>query len=156
MKKTIILSAIALTFLATSCATIVSGSKQTVKFTSNPTTATIFIDNVEVGKTPFETKLVRKQSHTVQIKLEGYQSYETTLTRKFNAWYIGNILFGGIIGVIVDPITGAMYKLTPEEVNAELGKGTAFKSSNKEIYIGVALKIDPNWKKIGQLEKVME
>ena len=100
MRKTIISSSLALTLLVSSCATIVSGSKQNVKFTSNPSTATIFIDEVEVGKTPFEIKLARKSEHSVLIKLEGYQTYETKLTKKFNGWYIGNILFGGLIGII--------------------------------------------------------
>lgn len=153
MKKTIILSSLAFTLLTTSCATIVSGSKQNVKFSSNPSTATIFIDEVEVGKTPFEIRLERKNEHSVMIKLEGYQTFETRLTKKFNGWYIGNILFGGIIGLIIDPITGAMYNLSPSEINAEMNKGTAFKSNKNDIYIAVALNIDPNWKKIGQLEK---
>ena len=31
---------------------------------------------------------------------------------KLDGWYFGNLLFGGLIGmVIVDPITGAMYRL---------------------------------------------
>jgi len=153
MKKTIILSSLALTLFTTSCATIVSGSKQNVKFSSNPSTATIFIDEVEVGKTPFEVRLERKNEHSVRIKLEGYQTYETRLTKKFNGWYIGNLLFGGIIGLIIDPITGAMYNLSPSEINAEMNKGTAFKSNKNDIYIAVALNIDPTWKKIGQLEK---
>ncbi len=132
-----------------------SGSKQNVKFASNPTAATIFIDEVEVGKTPFEMKLARKSEHEVMLKLEGYQTYQTTLTKKFNGWFIGNILIGGLIGIIVDPITGAMYNLTPKEINAEMAKGTAFNNYKKgEVYVGVALEIDPNWKKIGQLEKV--
>jgi hypothetical protein len=154
MRKTIISGSLALTLLLSSCATIVSGSKQNIKFTCNPSTATIFIDEVEVGKTPFEIKLARKSEHSVLIKLDGYQTYETKLTKKFNAWYIGNILFGGLIGVIVDPITGAIYNLTPKELNAEMNKGTAFKNNGKDIYIAVVLNIDPNWKKIGQLEKV--
>lgn len=153
MKKTIILSSLAFTLLTTSCATIVSGSKQNVKFSSNPSTATIFIDEVEVGKTPFEIRLERKNEHSVMIKLEGYQTFETRLTKKFNGWYIGNILFGGIIGLIIDPITGAMYNLSPSEINAEMNKGTAFKSNKNDIYIAVALNIDPTWKKVGQLEK---
>lgn len=153
MKKTIISSSLALALLITSCATIVSGSKQNVKFSSNPSTATIFIDEVEVGKTPFEIKLARKSEHSIMIKLEGYQTYETKLTKKFNAWYIGNILFGGLIGIIVDPITGAMYNLSPDQVNAQMNKGTAFKSNGKDVYVAVALNIDSNWKKIGQLEK---
>lgn len=153
MRKTIISSSLALTLLVSSCATIVSGSKQNVKFTSNPSTATIFIDEVEVGKTPFEIKLARKSEHSVLIKLEGYQTYETKLTKKFNGWYIGNILFGGLIGIIIDPITGAMYNLSPDQVDAQMNKGTAFKSNGKDIYVAVALNVDPNWKKIGQLEK---
>ena len=154
MRKTIISSTLAIALLSTSCATIVSGSKQNVKFSSNPSTATIFIDEVEVGKTPFEIKLARKSEHSVMIKLDGYQTYETKLTKKFNAWYIGNILFGGLIGIIIDPITGAMYNLSPDQINAQMNKGTAFKSNGKDIYVGVVLNIDPSWKKVGQLEKV--
>lgn len=154
MKKTIITGSLALLLLTSSCATIISGSKQNIKFTSNPSTATIFIDEVEVGKTPFEIKLARKSEHSVMIKLEGYQTYETKLTKKFNAWYIGNIVLGGLIGIIIDPITGAMYNLTPSQINAEMNKGTAFRNNGKNIYIAVALQIDSNWNKIGQLEKV--
>ena len=143
-----------LTLLLSSCATIISGSKQNVQFSSDPSTATIFIDEVEVGKTPFEIKLERKSEHRVMIKLEGYQNYETKLTKKFNGWYLGNIIFGGLIGLIIDPITGAMYDLTPNEINAQMNKGTAFRSNGKDVYIAIALNIDPSWKKVGQLEKV--
>jgi len=137
-----------------SCATIVSGSKQIVRFSSNPSTASVFIDEVEVGKTPFEIKLARISSHSVVLKLDGYQTYQTRLTKSFNGWYIGNILIGGIIGLIIDPITGAMYNLTPDQVDAQMNKGTAFKSNGKDVNIAIALNIDPNWKKVGQLEKV--
>lgn len=154
MRKTIISSSLALALLTTSCATIVSGSKQNVKFSSNPSTATIFIDEVEVGKTPFEIKLARKSEHSVMLKLEGYQTYETKLTKKFNAWFLGNILIGGLIGIIIDPITGAMYNLSPDQVDAQMNKGTAFRSNGKDVYIAIALNIDPSWKKVGQLEKV--
>ncbi len=153
MKKTIISCSLALTLLFSSCATIISGSRQNVKFSSNPSSASIFIDEVEVGKTPFEIKLARKSEHSVMIKLEGYQTYETKLTKKFNAWYIGNILFGGLIGIIIDPITGAIYNLSPEQINAQMNKGTAFKSNGKDVYVSVALNVDPSWKKVGQLEK---
>ena len=154
MRKTIISCSFALTLLLSSCATIISGSKQNVKFSSDPSTATILIDEVEVGKTPFEIKLERKSEHRVMIKLEGYQNYETKLTKKFNGWYLGNIIFGGLIGLIIDPITGAMYDLTPNEINAQMNKGTAFRSNGKDVYIAIALNIDPSWKKVGQLEKV--
>jgi hypothetical protein len=38
-----------------------------------------------------------------------------SLTSHFNGWYVGNLLFGGLFGgliglLIVDPLTGAMYR----------------------------------------------
>ena len=154
MKNTIMLLCISSLFFLSSCATIVSGIRQTVKFDSTPTNATVFIDETEVGKTPFETKLERTREYEVEIRLEGYEPYKTKLTKQFNAWYIGNIVFGGIIGLVVDPITGAIYRLTPNEINAQLQQGTVFKSSKKEVYIAVSLKVDKNWQKVGQLEKL--
>lgn len=156
MKNSITLSVLVLAMLSTGCATIVSGSKQTVKFTSNPTAATIYIDEVEVGKTPFEIKLKRKTEHHVMIKLDGYETYQTNLTKKFNAWFIGNIALGGLIGIIVDPITGAMYNLTPKELHAEMSKDTVVEQEADGLYFGVSLKVDPNWQKIGQLESLEE
>lgn len=153
MKNSIMLSALILTMLTIGCATIVSGSKQTVKFTSEPTAATIYIDEVEVGKTPLEMKLKRKTEHHVMIKLDGYETYQTNLTKKFNAWFIGNIALGGLIGIIVDPITGAMYNLTPKEIHAEMNKGTVVMQESDGLFIGVSLKADPNWQKIGQLQR---
>ncbi|WP_306350306.1 PEGA domain-containing protein [Flavobacterium sp. '19STA2R22 D10 B1'] len=153
MKQSIILSSLILTLLLSSCATIISGSKQKVKFSSTPSAASIFIDEVEVGKTPMELKLARKKEHHVMIKLEGYQTYETNLTQKFNGWYLANILAGGIIGLVIDPITGAMYNLTPVQINAAMKQGAVVKTNDNEIYINVALNIDADWKKVGQLEK---
>ena len=51
----------------TSCATIISGSKQKVSFTSTPAEASVFINEEEIGKTPIETKLARKKEYDVKI-----------------------------------------------------------------------------------------
>lgn len=37
-----------------------------------------------------------------------------------DGWLFGNLLFGGLICVIVDAATGAMYKLTPNQMAAQL------------------------------------
>jgi hypothetical protein len=39
---------------------------------------------------------------------------------RLNPWIFGNWLIGGVIRVIVDPATGAMWDLTPEDVEPEL------------------------------------
>jgi hypothetical protein len=154
MKKTILFFSLFSALILSSCATIVSGTTQKISFNSNPSNASIFIDDFEVGKTPFQTKLERKSEHKVVIKLEGYKPYQTKLEKSFNAWYIGNVIFGGLIGLIIDPITGAIYELTPSQVNAQLEQGTVAKIKSSEIFIAVSLEKDPSWKKIGQLEKL--
>ncbi|WP_413533022.1 PEGA domain-containing protein [Empedobacter brevis] len=153
MKKLTIALLFGGLFSLTSCATIISGSKQNVSFTSNPSKATVYINESEIGKTPIETKLERKKNYNVKIVLEGYEPFETKLTKKFNAWYIGNILFGGIIGLVIDPITGAMFKLTPQQIEAEMAQGTVFKQKGNDIYFTVKLDIDPSWQKVAQLKK---
>ena len=154
MKKVQTLIYLSLPFLIANCTTIVCSSKQSVRFTSNPTSATILIDSFEVGKTPFESRLTRNSKHTIVIKMEGYQDYELTMTRKFNGWYIGNLVFGGIIGLIVDPITGAICTLSPADVRAELVKGAAVSKTKDNIYIEVSLKKAPGSVKIGELTKI--
>lgn len=156
MKNTLLIISLFLVLILTSCATIFSGTQQNVKFSSNPSVANVFIDNIEVGKTPFEIKLNRNKEHNIMLKLEGYQTYQTSITKKINGWFWGNILIGGLIGVIVDTSTGAMYKLTPKEINAEMNNEIVFKSYGKDIFIAISLDIDPNWEKIGQLEKVIQ
>lgn len=142
-----------LLMLTTGCATIISGTRQEIMFNSHPGRAAVLIDEVEVGKTPFQIKLSRNRNYQAMIMLEGYTTYEVTLKRKFNAWYIGNIAFGGVIGLIIDPLTGAIYTLTPKEVNVELNGKTVYNRKKNNIYIDIALAIDPGWKKVGQLEK---
>lgn len=118
------------------CASIVSKSNWPVTFHSNPTGADISITNkkgVEVysGKTPATMKLksgagfFSKESYTVVFKLDGYDTRKITLDCKLNGWYIGNLVFGGLIGfLIVDPATGAMFKLDRDFIEEQLTKGT--------------------------------
>jgi hypothetical protein len=143
--------------LFSGCASIVSGTKQPIKFSSQPSGADVVIDGVSRGRTPAEIDVSTKSAHAVRIELAGYKTYETKLERKMNGWIFGNIAFGGVIGVIVDASTGAMYGLTPREVDAHLkasGGGKRHAHLGREtIYVATVLKADPKWKKIGQLAK---
>lgn len=146
-----------ITFLSvlmfSSCATIISGSFQNVEITSEPSSAKVYINEVEIGKTPILKSLKRNQEYNLLLELDGYESYETKLVKKFNAWYFGNIAFGGLIGVIIDPITGAIYKLKPEEINNAPKSGTIYNTSDGSLFIKISLNIDTKSEKIGQLNK---
>jgi uncharacterized protein YceK len=154
MKKTIFLSVLVISLVVTGCATIVSGSKQKVSFNSTPAKASVLVNGVQIGYTPFETKLKRGvKAHKVKIVLEGYKPYEATLTRKFNGWYIGNIAFGGLIGMIVDLSTGAVYKISEKELNVSLENNVSMTKNKDEVYVAVVMEADKNLIKIGELEK---
>lgn len=148
--KSILLSSI---ILLSSCATIISGSRQNVEINSEPSSAKVYINEIEIGNTPVQQNLKRNQEYSLVLKLDGYKTYETKLERKFNAWYIGNIAFGGLIGIIIDPITGAMHKLKPEEINGSPKIGTTYNTENGKLFIMISMDIDSNSEKIGQLQK---
>jgi hypothetical protein len=110
--------------LASGCATITRGTKDTLVVESEPAGATVKLSNGMSGKTPTSFTLPRKESLVVTIEKEGYE----TLTVNVNpqvvgagaAGMAGNIVFGGLVGVVVDPLSGAMKDLKPNPVKAVL------------------------------------
>lgn len=153
MKKQLATAAaLAAVLSLNACATIMQGSKQNVGFASTPSGATIFVDGQNMGVTPASLSLARKQEHTVRIDLAGYQPYEMVLNRGVSGWVWGNLVFGGLIGLVVDVTTGAMYKLTPEQVEGQLMTRQATLNGQTVIQVELALSADPSWEKVGQLE----
>lgn len=143
-----------MSLLSSNCATIMHGTKQDVGISSTPTGASVTIDNESHGQTPVIAKLTRKDHHIVRIEMTGYKTFETTITRKTSGWVWGNIVFGGLIGLAVDAISGGLYKLTPEQVSAELAKAQTKLYDDKDmLFLCVILEPQGNWEKIGELER---
>ncbi|HET8648878.1 MAG TPA: PEGA domain-containing protein [Gemmatimonadales bacterium] len=137
------------------CATIMQGSSQEVSVASTPTGAKVLVDGNEVGKTPYVAKLSRKDKHVVRIEMEGYQPFELPLARATSGWVWGNIVFGGIPGLAIDAITGGMYKLKPEQIEATLAANTAsVRRDHDVLVVAVVLHPDPSWQRIGSLQRV--
>jgi hypothetical protein len=111
-----------------SCASIVSKTNWPVSIDSKPEGVHVSITNkrgIEVfsGKTPVLTKLksgsgyFSKESYTVVMTYKGIEKRTINLECSVNGWYFGNLLIGGLIGMlIVDPATGAMFRLDRSEV----------------------------------------
>jgi uncharacterized protein YceK len=143
---------IATILICSGCATIINGTTQKVGVSSSPTGATVTIADKTMGETPLFAELSRKENHVVAIELAGYQKAELTLTRGTSGWVWGNIVFGGLIGLIVDASAGGMYTLTPEQLTAELKRNdTKASQLGDSLFILTVLKPDPSWKKIGNL-----
>ncbi len=155
---------ILLTLLMTNCAAIIHGNKQIVDFSSQPPGAKVFIDGKEYGTTPTSVELKRmgrlkgesseKKEYQVKIDLDGYYPYEIKVKRTVDGWFFGNVLFGGLLGIIIDAASGSMYKLTPDQITATMGKeSAAIQRVGENIFIAVTLDIDPEWEKVGQLAR---
>lgn len=139
---------------STGCASIMHGSTQQIAVSSTPSRADVTVNGQELGVTPVVANLARKDTHTIAIRLAGYEDYEITLTRSVSGWVWGNIVFGGIIGLAVDAITGGLYKLSPEQVMAEMRDRPTTLAADEggTLFLTVVLRADPNWRSVGQME----
>lgn len=111
------------------CASIVSRSVYNIPIHSNAP-ASVEIHNrgeyVTTVNAPTTLSLSSKSTffvparYTFTFKRDGYDDVVKTRSAYLNGWYIGNVIFGGLIGVlIVDPATGAMWRLDENPVGVE-------------------------------------
>lgn len=128
------------------------GTTQEVGISSNPSNANVTLIGQAYGSTPIILDLKRAKSYMVIIELDGCHADETTLTREVSGWVWGNIVFEGLIGSVIDASAGGMYKLSPEQINADLKSSQANVIKNDNgILIAVVMKADPYWEKVGTL-----
>jgi hypothetical protein len=119
------------------CATIVHGGPREISVASTPPGAQVSIYNrsntlVQTSTTPFVAKLSTKygyfkgQQYRLVFEMPAYSTAEVKLDSSMSGWYLGNIVFGGLIGMlIVDPLTGAMFNLSPEKIEQPLSASQA-------------------------------
>ena len=143
--------------LVTSCATIVSKSDYPVTVNSTPSGATVTIRKksdgslVSQGTTPHQATLksgrgyFKSETYLLDFKKPGYPTRTTELAATMDGWYAGNILFGGLIGIlIVDPMTGAMWKLN-KNVDIDLASRTALKITEPGLHVLRYQNIPSEW-----------
>jgi len=123
MKKLRLILMTALIVIAAGCASIVSDSVYDVSFSSSPSGADISITNragttIYEGATPTIATLYASagfftpENYAVRVSFQGYEDQLFIVRATIDGWYWGNFIFGGPIGfLIVDPLTGAMYKI---------------------------------------------
>lgn len=109
-----------LTFFAScclfaSCATIFSGGSPKIKIDSDfkdPVTITTTKATYENVTLPYTVKVRRKKikGQHIQITSEKYKFADIVLKKKTNPWAWGNILIGGIPGLIIDLSTNNVSK----------------------------------------------
>jgi hypothetical protein len=109
-----------LIFMTTSCATLFTGTKSKVLFTSVPPGAKILVNGVEKGTTPATLKLKRSvfDVTTVTFKLDGYQSQTMEPETTFQPVTILNLV--DPLGWAIDIATGAIVKFSPNNYEIKM------------------------------------
>ena len=109
------------------CASIIDGGVKPVSISSQPSGAKVTVYDGEraeiaVGQTPALVTLKRSSGYFIParyrivIDKQGYKSAQVEIKSVMNGWYLGNVIFGGVLGLlIIDPATGAMWTFTPDD-----------------------------------------
>jgi len=103
------------------CAYIVTKDSQDVSVDSQPKGAKVVVKTsggvvAFEGETPASVRLKRKNEYVVTVSLEGYKEATVRIGKTINPYIIGNLICGGIPGLVVDGITGAMWQLEPDQI----------------------------------------
>ncbi len=121
----------AFSFSLTGCASIMSGRHAEVTINSNPANAHVVVrdkrgEQVAALNTPAKVTLKRKDRlifparYTATIEAPRFQTAQVPIHSTVNPWLLGNIVFGGIPGLVVDNVTGAAWKPWDSNIYHEL------------------------------------
>jgi hypothetical protein len=131
MKKYIFIAICATSLLTTSCATIFSGSTQSVTFQSEPSQAEVITvnkkgDEKTIGTTPCTVEISKKTKDVKFVKENYYlETYSISEKARINGWYyldlLGCLTLVGIPSAIIDISTWSIVTF-PETVKVELKK----------------------------------
>ena len=137
---------IACALLMSGCATIVKGGSQGVTIKTDPPGASCELNKQGkavgvVNPTPGTIQLGKGASAVdVICKKPGYLDASAKLASSFQGWTLGNAIFGGIVGIVVDAGSGAMHeyqpdlslKLLPESFDSTESRDTYFNAWRAE------------------------
>ena len=122
---------LAATTALTGCASIVSGRHADVAIDTYPSNAHVEVrDNsghtVASIETPGTVSLKRNRRwflparYTAVIEAPGYDRACVPIRSTVNPWVLGNVVVGGVPGLIVDNATGAVWQPKQSEIHCQL------------------------------------
>jgi hypothetical protein len=136
-----------LSLLLPGCATLFEGTSQSVSISTDPAGSDCTIDRKgsrmgQVNPTPGSIHVDKsKDDLSVLCKHLGYQRATVTQSPMFRATTFGNIIAGGLVGVIVDAASGANFAY-PTEVRLTLAPDPTPVAPSEPI-VGITPPITP-------------
>jgi hypothetical protein len=116
---------IAVALSVSACGTVTRGTNEDVTFNSNPPGAKVQTSTGLVCQaTPCTFPISRKQEFVATFDLPGHHSQQIPVTTGVSgggaAGMAGNVLIGGVVGIVVDASTGATLDHSPNPVFATM------------------------------------
>lgn len=119
--------------LLSGCATVFTGTRDTLRFDTEPRGAELSINGERICRTPCQTSVRRSLgTRAASLRLEGYREERFRLHTDFNYISLANLSF--LFGWAIDIATGAImrydrreyhFELRPEEPRRHEGGGQA-------------------------------
>jgi hypothetical protein len=117
MKKIILTTLAIATLVLSGCASIISGTNQTLTFTSDIEGVNVYVDGALIGKTPVSASFKKNKAQTVMFRKKGYETITREITKSFDSVAILNIFWDLST---TDLITGAVYEYAPNAIYVEM------------------------------------
>lgn len=104
------------------CGVIFGGSSEVVRITTTPSPAQITAEPaIATASSPASLELPRKNSYVITASADGYEPAELAVTQNMRTGILVlDILFTGLIGVVVDAVTGGWWDLEPNNATLVL------------------------------------
>jgi hypothetical protein len=132
LRTSIILS---VAFLCANCATVTRGTTSQVQIQSEPTGSDVATSLGHRCTTPCTLTIDRKSEFTVSISKPGYKLVQIPVRSQVAgagaAGFAGNIILGGVVGMVADAATGATLEHVPNPVSANLEPMTPAPRNNQ-------------------------
>ncbi len=146
---------IGLALACSACATVVGGTTQEVFIESEPSGAACKVDRLGanvgmVSPTPGRVNVSRsKETMIVSCTRDGYEQSNEVLVSSFTGATVGNILLGGVVGIVVDAASGAnnrypdrvMVVLTPSTFPNDAARDAHFAAIRTRLEEGSAAEV---------------
>ena len=97
---------LALSIPLQSCASIITGSTDAVTINTLPQGASFHTNAGHSGVTPVEITVSDEIDLHITITKPGFLDTAAVVKSRMSGWVFGNILIGGIVGLIIDFATG--------------------------------------------------
>ncbi len=119
-----LIAAVLMTFAFSGCGAMFNGSTKSIHINASPSGTKLSTQPPTGDFTaPTTLQLERKNAYVLNFSKEGYNSASVQIQKKAQFGIILlDVLFTGLIGVVVDATTGAWNNLSPDQVSVSLEK----------------------------------